>query len=125
MECQRPLLRTSSRRRNKPCAIKSTIEARSTARSVFGPELAFGAYQKAESLPITGQIDTHTAAALGVRPESTWNNVQGGREVSHKDKPSAGIARVESRASGTRRKDIAQQHSPSGIANNPNQDTNK
>jgi peptidoglycan hydrolase-like protein with peptidoglycan-binding domain len=83
------------------------------------------AYQKAESLPITGQIDTQTAAALGVRPESTWNNVQGGREVSHKDKPSAGTARVESRASRTRRKDIAQQHSTSGIANNPNRDTNK
>ena len=48
------------------------------------------AYQKAESLSITGQIGTQSAAALGVSPESTWNNVQGGREVSHKDKPSAG-----------------------------------
>jgi peptidoglycan hydrolase-like protein with peptidoglycan-binding domain len=83
------------------------------------------AYQKAESLPITGQIDTQTAAALGVRPESTRNNVQGRREVSHKEKPSAGTARVESRASKARRKDIAQEHFPSGIENNPNRDTNK
>jgi peptidoglycan hydrolase-like protein with peptidoglycan-binding domain len=83
------------------------------------------AYQKAESLPITGQIDSQTAAAIGIRPESTWNNVQGGREVAHKEKPSAGTARVESRASKARRKDIAQEHFPSGIANNPNQDTNK
>jgi peptidoglycan hydrolase-like protein with peptidoglycan-binding domain len=83
------------------------------------------AYQKAESLPITGQIDTQTAAALGVRPESTWNNVQGGREVSHKEKPSAGTARVKSRASRARRKDIAQEQVPAGIANNPDPDTNK
>jgi peptidoglycan hydrolase-like protein with peptidoglycan-binding domain len=27
------------------------------------------AYQKAENLPITGQLDTQTAAKLGVRPE--------------------------------------------------------
>jgi len=83
------------------------------------------AYQKAESLPITGQIDTQTAAALGVSPESTWNNVQGGREVSHRDKPPAGTARVESRASRTRRKNVAQERVASGIANNPNQDSNK
>ena len=36
-----------------------------------------------------------------------------------------GTARVESRASGARRKDIAQERVASGIANNPNQDTNK
>jgi peptidoglycan hydrolase-like protein with peptidoglycan-binding domain len=83
------------------------------------------AYQKAESLPITGEIDTQTAAALGVRPESTPNNVQGGREVSHKEKPSAGTARVASRVSKARRKDIAREHFPPGIANNSNQDTNK
>jgi peptidoglycan hydrolase-like protein with peptidoglycan-binding domain len=83
------------------------------------------AYQKAESLPITGRIDSQTAAALGVRPESTWNNVQDGREVSHKDKPSAGTARVKSRASRARRKDIAQEQFTSGIANNPKQGTNK
>jgi hypothetical protein len=73
---------------------------------------------------ITGQIDTQTAAALGVRLESTWNNVQGGREVPHQGKPSAATARVESRAR-TRRWDIAQEQFPSGIANNPDQDTKK
>jgi len=82
-------------------------------------------YQKAESLPITGQIDTQTAAGLGVRPESTWKNVQGGREGFHKEKPSAGTARVESRASKARRAEIAQKRVSSGIANKPHQDTNK
>lgn len=39
------------------------------------------AYQKAENLPTTGQVDTRTAAGLGVRPESTWRipKVTGGR----------------------------------------------
>ncbi len=83
------------------------------------------AYQKAERLPITGQIDTQTAAALGVRAERTWNNLQRERGVAHKDKPSAGTARVESRASRTRRKDIAQEHFPSGIANSPSQNSSK
>ena len=82
-------------------------------------------YQKAESLPITGQIDSQTAAALGVRAESTWKNVQGGREVSHSNKPSAGTARVQSRASRVRRKDVAPERGASGMANNPNSDTNK
>lgn len=32
------------------------------------------AYQKAETLPITGQVDTRTADGLGVRPEWSWGN---------------------------------------------------
>ncbi|HZS99528.1 MAG TPA: peptidoglycan-binding domain-containing protein [Terriglobales bacterium] len=83
------------------------------------------AYQKAESLPITGQIDTQTAAVLGVRPESTSNNVQGGREVSHKEKPSAGTARVASRASKARRKDIAEDRSAFGVGNNRDKGANR
>lgn len=44
-------------------------------------------FQKAESLPVTGQLDTQTAGKLGVRPE-------GGEETDNataKGKPSAGI----------------------------------
>jgi peptidoglycan hydrolase-like protein with peptidoglycan-binding domain len=75
------------------------------------------AYQKAESLPITGQVDSRTAEGLGVRPESTWDNPKSaGREVGrvsdragdemNRDKPSAGIRRVV-RASRTPRKEVS------------------
>jgi len=67
------------------------------------------AYQKAENMPITGQVDIQTAARLGVRPESTWGNSQSaGRQVGHRDKPSAGIKRAESKTSKTRRKEVSQ-----------------
>jgi peptidoglycan hydrolase-like protein with peptidoglycan-binding domain len=60
------------------------------------------AYQKAENLLVTGQVDTPTANRLGVRPELSWGDSQSAsREVGHssdgasgetkKDKPSAGI----------------------------------
>ena len=67
------------------------------------------AYQKAENMPITGQVDIQTAAGLGVRPESTWGNSQSAeRQFRHPDKPSAGIKRAESRTSKTRRKEVSQ-----------------
>jgi peptidoglycan hydrolase-like protein with peptidoglycan-binding domain len=67
------------------------------------------AYQKAENLPITGQVDVRTAAGLGVTPESAWGNSQSaGGQVGHRDKPSAGIKRAESRTSKTRRKEVSQ-----------------
>jgi peptidoglycan hydrolase-like protein with peptidoglycan-binding domain len=76
------------------------------------------AYQKAEHLPITGQVDTRTAGGLGVRPESTWGNSESaGQQVGHgkdraggeikRDKPSAGIRRVERRASNMSRKEVS------------------
>jgi hypothetical protein len=75
------------------------------------------AYQKAENLPITGQVDSRTAEGLGVRPESTWDNPKSaGPEIGHvsdragdemnRDKPSAGIRRVV-RASKTPRKEVS------------------
>jgi peptidoglycan hydrolase-like protein with peptidoglycan-binding domain len=75
-------------------------------------------YQKAESLPITGQVDTRTAAGLGVRPESNWHNSQNTeRQVGHgsdivvgefnRDKPSAGIRRTEDRTRKTARREIS------------------
>jgi hypothetical protein len=54
-------------------------------------------FQKAESLPITGQLDVRTAGKLGVRPESRADT---GDETTQ-DKPSAGITWAEgSRRSG-------------------------
>jgi len=44
-------------------------------------------FQKAENLPVTGQLDTETAGKLGVRPEG---REQSGYEVTP-GKPSAGI----------------------------------
>jgi peptidoglycan hydrolase-like protein with peptidoglycan-binding domain len=76
------------------------------------------AYQKAENLPITGQVDSRTAESLGVRPESTWDNPKSaGREVGHgsdraggetnRDKPSAGVRRGAVRAKKTSRKEVS------------------
>jgi peptidoglycan hydrolase-like protein with peptidoglycan-binding domain len=70
------------------------------------------AYQKAENLPVTGQVDARTAAGLGVRPESTWGNSESvgtgvnsaGDEIK-RDKPSAGIRRSV-KARKTARKEV-------------------
>jgi peptidoglycan hydrolase-like protein with peptidoglycan-binding domain len=85
---------------------------------VFGlrTRASIRAYQKAENLPITGQVDTRTAAGLGVRPESNWGNSESaGWELGQgsdivagdvkRDKPSAGIRRA--RASKTSRKEVS------------------
>ena len=76
------------------------------------------AYQKAQNLPITGQVDARTAAGLGVRPESTWGSSNiaglqpghssgsGGGEIK-RDKPSAGIRRTGDRASKTSQKEVS------------------
>ena len=71
---------------------------------VFGLQTrdSIRAYQKAENLPVTGQVDTRTADGLGVRPGSTWGGSQSaGQQDGHssnqaggetkRDKPSAGI----------------------------------
>ena len=90
------------------------------------------AYQKAENLPTTGQVDVRTAVALGLRPESTWDNSKSaGREVGHSSdrasdeinriKPSAGIRRVERRAGSLSRKEI----SKATVEDNRGDGTNK
>jgi peptidoglycan hydrolase-like protein with peptidoglycan-binding domain len=68
---------------------------------VFGlrTRASIRAYQKAENLPATGQLDTQTAGKLGVRAEETgYETTQG--------KPSAGIkwAKGSGRTSKTLRK---------------------
>ena len=45
------------------------------------------AYQKAENLPVTGQLDAQTAGKLGVRPEARQDTSY----ETTQDKPSAGI----------------------------------
>jgi len=61
-------------------------------------------FQKAESLPVTGQLDTQTAGKLGVRPEGREET---GYETT-KGKPSAGIKWAKSlgRTSKTLRKTL-------------------
>ena len=67
-------------------------------------------FQKAENLPVTGQLDTQTAGKLGVRPEVReeigYNTAQG--------KPSAGISWAEgSRRTGrTLRKAVKRAAAP-------------
>lgn len=69
---------------------------------VFGlrTRASIRAYQKAENLPVTGQLDTHTACKLGitadVRDETNYETPQG--------KPSAGIK--SARGSGRTRKTL-------------------
>ena len=90
------------------------------------------AYQKAENLPITGQVDVQTADGLGLRPEATWGNSKSAwREVGHssdrasdeinRDKPSAGIRRVERRAGNLSRKEV----SKATVEDNRGDGTNK
>lgn len=59
---------------------------------VFGlrTRASIRAYQKAENLPVTGQLDVQTASKLGVRPE---RSEEAGYEV-YRGKPSAGIRRA-------------------------------
>ena len=73
---------------------------------VFGlrTRASIRAYQKAENLPVTGQLDTQTAGKLGVRAE-------GGEETAYetiKGKPSAGIklAKGSGRTSNILRKPV-------------------
>lgn len=60
------------------------------------------AYQKAENLPVTGQLDAGTAGRLGVEPEGREKTVRGATQ----GKPSAGISWAEgsSRTVKTRRR---------------------
>jgi peptidoglycan hydrolase-like protein with peptidoglycan-binding domain len=75
------------------------------------------AYQKAENLPITGEVDTRTAAGLGIRPESNWANSQSaGQDArssyivageSKGEKPSAGIRRAKGAPGKTARREVS------------------
>jgi peptidoglycan hydrolase-like protein with peptidoglycan-binding domain len=90
---------------------------------VFGlrTRASLRAYQKAENLLVTGQVDSPTADRLGVRPELSWGDSQSTRrEVGHssdgaggeikKHKPSAGIKWAK--GSGRTRKAVKTVASP-------------
>jgi peptidoglycan hydrolase-like protein with peptidoglycan-binding domain len=65
-------------------------------------------FQKAENLPVTGQLDAQTAGRLGIRPE-------GGGETNYEStqgKPSAAIKRAE----GSRRASKPQGKAVKGVA---------
>ena len=67
-------------------------------------------FQKAENLPVTGQIDTQTAGKLGLRPEGR----EGTGDETTKDKPSAGIkwTKDSRRPSRTRRSPVKRVAAP-------------
>ena len=72
---------------------------RGKADGVFGlrTRASIRAYQKAENLPVTGQLDNETAGKLGVTPEV---REEIGYETTH-GKPSAGMRWAEgSRGTG-------------------------
>lgn len=84
---------------------------------VFGLQTrdSIRAYQKAEGLPVTGQVDTPTADGLGVRPGPTWGSSQSaGVQDGHssgetkRDKPFAGTkwAKGHGRTSKSPRKAV-------------------
>jgi peptidoglycan hydrolase-like protein with peptidoglycan-binding domain len=69
-------------------SLRDKGQYQSQVDGVFGlrSRASIRAYQKAENLPVTGQLDTQTAGKLGVRPE---NREETGDAT--KGKPSAGI----------------------------------
>jgi len=85
--------------RNDVEKIQQTLRSKGHYRGkvdgVFGLRTAAGirAYQKAENLPITGQVDLQTADKLGVKPEGREAT---GYETS-KGKPSAYIKKLKVR----------------------------
>jgi hypothetical protein len=113
-----PLASGANLGRNAPAAwhqneIKTVQEAlrakgqyRGKIDGVFGlrTRASIRAYQKVENLPITGQVDTPTAAKLGVRPEGRQET---GYEAA-KGKPSAYVewAKGSRRTHGTLRKAV-------------------
>ena len=70
-------------------ALRSTGHYRGEVDGVFGlrSRASIRGFQKAENLPVTGQLDAQTAGRLGVEPES--RDYSG--YVTAQDKPSAGI----------------------------------
>jgi peptidoglycan hydrolase-like protein with peptidoglycan-binding domain len=87
-------------------ALRDNGHYRGKLDGVFGLRTQAGVrgFQKAENLPVTGQLDTRTAGKLGVRPD--------GREdagyAATKGKPSAGIEwpKGSRRSSQTQRKEV-------------------
>jgi len=98
------------RNRNDIRKMQQTLQDKGHYRGevdgVFGlrTRASIRGFQKAENLPVTGQLDTQTADKLGVRPEGREET---GDETT-KGKPSAGIkwAKGSGRRSKTLRKAV-------------------
>ncbi len=110
--------------KNEICKMQEILRDKGLYRGkidgVFGLQTraSIRAYQKAENLTITGEVDISTAAGLGVRPESSWDNSQGAERpdgqssyiVAGKfkgEKPSAGIRWPKGAPSKSARKDVS------------------
>jgi peptidoglycan hydrolase-like protein with peptidoglycan-binding domain len=100
--------------------LRSKGHFRGEINGVFGlrTRASIRAYQKAENLPISGQVDTRTAGRLGLRPESNWATPKNsGYEIGQdadraggairRDKPSAGIRRPGARGSKASGKEVS------------------
>ena len=85
--------------KNEIMKMQETLHAKGyyqgKADGIFGlrTRASIRAFQKAEKLPFTGQVDTWTASRLGIRPESTWGNSESaGREVGYRSDGAVGEA---------------------------------
>ena len=107
-----PTLQYQNDAKSAQQALHDTGHYRGKVDGAFGlrTRASIRAYQKAQNLPITGQVDAQTATGLGVRPESTRGTSQSvGGEVGHLNKPSAGIALTKRRTSKAQSKQVAQE----------------
>jgi peptidoglycan hydrolase-like protein with peptidoglycan-binding domain len=109
-------VRAVGHRRNDVQTVQETLWSkghyRGTIDGVFGLRTQAGirAYQKAENLPVTGELDTGTAGKLGVMSEGREET----RYETASGKPSAGIKwpKGSRRTSKTLRKAVAPDRGP-------------
>jgi peptidoglycan hydrolase-like protein with peptidoglycan-binding domain len=101
-------VRSVGHHRNDVQTVQETLHSKGDYRGaidgVFGLRTQAGirAYQKAENLPVTGELDTETAGKLGVMPE-------GREEIGYETapgKPSAGIKWAKGSTNKTLRKAV-------------------
>jgi peptidoglycan hydrolase-like protein with peptidoglycan-binding domain len=115
-----PAVEHRSEIKNLQETLRNKGHYRGKVDGVFGlrTRASLRAYQKAENLPISGEVDAWTADGLGIRPESIWDNSKGaGGDVEcgtdsvggdmNRGKPSAGIRRAGGRASKSKRTEVS------------------
>ena len=97
-----PAVRNRSDVRKMQQTLQDKGHYRGEVDGVFGlrTRASIRGFQKAENLPVTGQLDPQTAAKLGVRPEGRAET----RYETTKGKPSAGIKWAK--GSGRKRKTL-------------------
>ena len=112
-----------SRRCRRVYALEDTTEDKVDGVFGFRTQASIRAYQKAQNLPITGQVDTRTADGLRVRPESNWGDSKNaGHELGpvrdenagtmNRDKPSACIRKAARKANKVWRKEVSKATAP-------------